>query len=54
MTAVLLFDQTGWHRIQNVVGRYPMDRPVYGRDWNPSPQDFVRPLEMASGRKMID
>ena len=27
---------------------------AHGRDWNPSPQDFVRLLEMAFGRRMID
>ena len=54
IVAVLLFDQTGRRRVENAVGRYTVDHSVCGRDWIPSPQDFVRLLEMASGRRMID
>ena len=52
MFAVLLFDQTGKRRTLWVAT--PVDRSVYGRDWSPSPQEFVRLLEMASGRRRMD
>ena len=32
---VLLFDQTGRRRMENAVGRYLVDGPVYEQDWNP-------------------
>ena len=48
-TVELLHDQTGPRRLVNAVSRYFPDRPVYGRDWSPSPQEFVRLLEMPSG-----
>ena len=53
MTAVLLFDQTDPHRLENAVGRNPVHRSVFGRNWSQSPQEFVRLLEMASWRRTI-
>ena len=54
MIAVVAVRSDGSALCRERSGCYPVDRSVYGRNWNPFPQDFVRLLEMASGRRMID